>query len=97
MASPRQHVNAAQNHTKANYMRNPPAAEIFNEEVANAVNEIKATLVRLDELSIAFDYEGKVTAQDAEEILAKIVSLHQRASIAADAQTSSDRLSLARY
>src|SRR5262249_45678797 len=29
------HVDAAQNHTKSNYMRNPPAAEIFNEEVSN--------------------------------------------------------------
>ena len=27
------HVDAAQNHTKSNYMRNPPSAEIFNEEV----------------------------------------------------------------
>ena len=29
------HVDAAQNHTKSNYMRNPPAAEIFNEEMSN--------------------------------------------------------------
>ena len=28
------HVDAAQNHTKNNYMRNPVAAEIFNEEVS---------------------------------------------------------------
>jgi hypothetical protein len=27
------HVDAAQNHTKSNYMRNPPAAEILNEEI----------------------------------------------------------------
>jgi hypothetical protein len=26
------HVDAAQNHIKSNYMRNPPAAEILNEE-----------------------------------------------------------------
>ena len=39
------HVDAAQNHTKANYMRNPPAAEIFNEEVANLLKrKIKSTL-----------------------------------------------------
>ncbi len=86
------HVDAAQNHTKAIYMRNPPAAEIFNEEVANLLKrKIKVTLTRLDELSIAFDYEGEVTAQDAEEILAKIVSLHQRATVAAGAQASSVR------
>jgi hypothetical protein len=28
-------VDAAQNHTKSNYLRNPPASEIFNEEVCN--------------------------------------------------------------
>ena len=60
------HVDAAQNHTKSNYMRNPPAAEIFNEEVSNLLKrKIKATVARLDELSIAFDYEGEVTAEDA--------------------------------
>ena len=60
------HVDAAQNHTKSNYMRNPLAAEIFNEEVANLLKrKIQATVTRLDELSIAFDYEGEVTAQDA--------------------------------
>ena len=69
------HVDAAQNHTKSNYMRNPPAAEIFNEEVSNLLKrKIKATVTRLDELSIAFDYEGEVTAQDAEEILDKIAA-----------------------
>ena len=67
------HVDAAQNHTKSNYMRNPPAAEIFNEEVSNLLKrKIKSTVTRLDELSIAFDYEGEVTAQDAQEILDKI-------------------------
>jgi hypothetical protein len=60
--------------------------------VANLLKrKIKSTLTRLDELSIAFDYEGEVTAQDAEEILAKIVPLQQRAASAADAQTSSAR------
>jgi hypothetical protein len=83
------HVDAAQNHTKANYMRNPPAAEIFNEEVANLLKrKIKATLTRLDELSIAFDYEGEVTAQDAEDILGKIVALHRRAAAAAEREAS---------
>ena len=31
------HVDAAQHHTRSNYMRNPPAAEIFNEEVSNLI------------------------------------------------------------
>jgi len=74
------HVDAAQNHTKSNYMRNPPAAEIFNEELANLLKrKIKSSISRLDELTIAFDYEGEVTAQDAQEILDKIVSLYRRA------------------
>src|SRR5262249_18633072 len=55
------HVDAAQHHTKSNYMRNPPAAEIFNEELANLLKKkIKSTVSRLDELTIAFDYEGEV-------------------------------------
>src|ERR1700733_3688280 len=86
------HVDAAQNHTKSNYMRNPPAAEIFNEEVANLLKrKIKDTVTRLDELSIAFDYNGEVTAQDAEEILHKICGLHSRALDAASTTQSPER------
>src|SRR4051812_20769209 len=67
------HVDAAQNHTKSNYMRNPPAAEIFNEEVANLLKrKIRSTVSRLDSLTIAFEYDGEVSAQDADEILGKI-------------------------
>jgi hypothetical protein len=73
------HVDAAQNHMKNNYMRNPPAAEIFNEEVANLLKrKIKASLSRVDDLSIAFDYEGEVTAEDARIILEKITDLYSR-------------------
>ncbi len=72
------HVDAAQNHTKSNYMRNPPAAEVFNEEVSNLLKrKIKSTVTRLDELGIAFDYEGEVTAHDAQEILDKIARLYE--------------------
>ena len=86
------HVDAAQNHSKSNYMRNPPAAEIFNEELANLIKrKIKSTITRLDELSIAFDYEGEVTAQDAEEILSKITAIHRRAMESAQASTSPAR------
>ena len=78
------HVDAAQNHTKSTYMRNPPASEILNEEIANLLKrKIKATTTKLDELTIAFDYEGEVLAQDAAEILAKIRALHARAVDAA--------------
>ena len=86
------HVDAAQTHTKSNYMRNSPAAEIFNEELANLLKrKIKASVTRLDDLTIAFDYEGEVTAQDADEILAKITSLHRRALEAAATATRPER------
>jgi hypothetical protein len=70
-------------------MRNPPAAEIFNEEVSNLLKrKIKSTVTRLDELSIAFDYEGEVTGQDAQEILEKISRLYGRAGETAEAARS---------
>jgi hypothetical protein len=74
------HVDAAQHHTRSNYMRNPPAAEIFNEEVSNLIKrKIKGSVTRLDDLSVAFDYNGEVTADDAAQVLDKIVALHARA------------------
>jgi hypothetical protein len=77
------HVDAAQHHTRSAYMRNPPAAEIFNEEVSNLIKrKIKLSVSRLDELSVAFDYNGEVSAADAQEILDKIVGLHTRAMTA---------------
>lgn len=86
------HVDAPQNHTKSNYMRNPPAAEIFNEEVSNLLKrKIKSTLTRLDELSIRFDYEGEVTAPDAQEVLHKISALYGRAVEAAERATNPPR------
>jgi hypothetical protein len=86
------HVDAAQNHTKSNYMRNPPAAEILNEEVSNLLKrKVKASVSRLDELGIAFDYEGEVTAQDAEEILQKIQRLHAQALTAAERASDPER------
>jgi hypothetical protein len=73
-------------------MRNPPAAEILNEEVSNLLKrKVKTSLARLDELSIAFEYEGDVTAQDAQEILEKIQQLHARALAAAEAARSPER------
>jgi len=86
------HVEAAQNHTRSNYMRNPPAAEIFNEEVSNLLKgKIRASVSRLDELSIGFDYEGEVTGPDAEGILVRIVSLHARALQAAEIAANPQR------
>src|SRR5262245_4821361 len=68
-------------------MRNPPAAATFTEEVANLLKrKINSTVTQQDELSIAFDYEGDVTGEDAEEILGKIVAVHRRAMQAAEVQ-----------
>src|SRR5580704_14335099 len=90
------HVDAAQHHMKSNYMRNPPAAEIFNEEVSNLLKrKIKSTVTNLDALTIGFDYDGEVTGEDAREILDKMRLLHQRAnSAAATARTEERRLGL---
>lgn len=73
------HVDAAQNHMKNNYMRDPLPSEVFNEEVANLLKrKIKGSLSKLDELSIMFDYEGEVTQDDSDAILARIRELHGR-------------------
>jgi hypothetical protein len=73
------HVDAAQRHIKNNYMRNPLPAEVFNEEVANLLKrKIKDSVSKRDELSITFDYDGDVTADDCERILKRISELHGR-------------------
>jgi hypothetical protein len=66
-------------------MRNPPAAEIFNEEVCNVLKrKIKDSVTQVDALSIDFGYEGEVTAADACAILEKVSALHARALHAAE-------------
>src|SRR5258708_9190912 len=82
------HVDAAQHHTKSNYMRNPPASEVLNEEIANLLNrKIKSSLTCIDVLCISFYYTGEVTGADACEVLEKIAALHRRA-LAASAHTA---------
>lgn len=86
------HVDAAQHHLKSNYMRNPPAAEIFNEEVCNLLKrKIKASLSHMDALTVNFDYEGEVTGQDACEILEKTTALHRRATQSAEQAGTPER------
>jgi hypothetical protein len=86
------HVDAAQHHTRSGYMRNPPAAEIFNEEVANLIKrKIKGSVTSLEELSVAFDYNGEVSAADAQETLDKIAGLHARALAAVPAAPTPQR------
>lgn len=86
------HVDAAQNHIKSNYMRNPVAAEVFNEEVCNLLKrKIKDTLTRTDDLSIGFDYTGEVTADDAQQSLDKVVAMYGRTLEAAEKSTKPER------
>jgi hypothetical protein len=91
------HVDAAQNHLRNNYMRNPPAAEIFNEEVSNLMKKkIKASISQIDDLSISFDYDGAVTAEDAQEILDKITAMHARVEQVASETSAPERASALR-
>jgi hypothetical protein len=79
-------------------MRNPPAGEIFNEEVANLLKrKIKASVSRVDDLSIAFDYDGEVSGEDAQIILGKITSLHRRALEAAKTARNPERVQALRH
>ena len=87
------HVDAAQHHTKSNYMRNPPASEVLNEEIANLLKKkIKSSVTHMDELTVTFDYAGEITAEDAEEILEKITTLHRRAMRASETTKSPERV-----
>jgi hypothetical protein len=71
------HVDAVQTHMKSNYMRNPLAAEVFNEEIANLLKrKIKSSLVSVDELTIGFDYDGQVSMEDASFVLDRVKRLH---------------------
>src|SRR5205823_6565498 len=79
------HVDAAQNHTRSSYMRNPVSAEIFNEEVSNLLKrKIKASVSRVEEFGVSFDYDGEVTAEDAKFILDKVAGMNGRALAAAE-------------
>lgn len=86
------HVDSVQFHTKSNYMRNPPASEIFNEEISNLLKrKIKDSLGRCGDLSIEFHYEGEVTIEDAALILERIEKLHRRALSAAASSRCDER------
>jgi hypothetical protein len=86
------HVDAAQNHTKSNYMRNPVAAEVFNEEVCNLLKrKIKGTLTRTDDLTVGFDYAGEVTAEDAKQSLDKVAAMYARTLEAAEKAAKPER------
>jgi hypothetical protein len=86
------HVDAAQTHTKNNYMRHPLAFDVFNEEVANLLKrKIKETCGHLNDLGIEFGYEGEVTLQDSEEILERITAVHRRTLACAERASTEAR------
>lgn len=73
------HVDAAQTHMKNNYMRNPLAMDVFNEELCTLLKKkIKGSVTQLDDLTIRFDYNGEVTLKDTQEILDQITRVHRR-------------------
>jgi hypothetical protein len=79
------HVDAVQRHTKNNYMRNPLAMEVFNEELCSLLKKkIKASVSHRDDLGIRFRYNGEVTLDDTASILNKITSTHRRVVEAAE-------------
>jgi hypothetical protein len=86
------HVDSVQFHSKSNYMRNPPAAEIFNEEISNLLKrKIKDSLGKTGDLGLEFGYEGEVTIEDSAIILDRIQALYQRTKLAATIAKDSDR------
>lgn len=73
------HVDAVQTHIKNNYMRNPLAMDVFNEEICTLLKKkIKGSVAKLEDLTIRFTYNGEVTLQDTQEILDKITAIHAR-------------------
>lgn len=66
--------------------------DVFNEEICTLLKKkIKGSLISLDDLSIRFSYQGEVTLQDSEEILEKIITIHDRILKAASATKNEER------
>ncbi len=85
------HVDAVQTHVKNNYMRNPLAMDVFNEEICILLKKkIKGSVERLEDLSIRFGYDGEVTLKDTQQILEKITAVHERV-IAAGKRTKDEK------
>jgi hypothetical protein len=73
------HVDAVQTHIKNNYMRNPLAMDVFNEEICTLLKKkIKGSVTKLEDLTIRFAYNGEVTLKDTQEILDKITTVHRQ-------------------
>jgi hypothetical protein len=86
------HTDAVQTHIKNNYMRNPLATDVFNEEICTLLKKkIKESLVAIDDLSIRFSYQGEVSLRDSEEILERIISVHEQVLKAAARSKNEER------
>jgi hypothetical protein len=86
------HVAAAQNHGRSPYLRNPPASEILNEEIANLLKrKIRTTVTELGDLRVGFDYDGEVEDDEAAAILERMGRLHARVVFAAERTTDRRR------
>src|SRR5262249_59682959 len=61
-------------------------------EVGNLLKrKTKAGRQRVDDLAIEFGYEGEVTAEDSEQILDRITTVHRRALDAAGGAENAER------
>ena len=70
----------------------PGVRRDFNEEVSNLLKrKIKATVSKVDELGVTFDYDGEVTAEDAGLILEKVAAMNRRALDAAERAAHPER------
>lgn len=86
------HVDAVQRHTKNNYMRNPLAMEVFNEELCSLLKrKIKDSVYQRDDLGIRFRYNGEVTLDDTQEILQKVMAVHARVLKSAESAREPER------
>jgi hypothetical protein len=93
------HVDAVQTHIKNNYMRNPLAMDVFNEELCTLLKKkIKGSLTKLDDLGIRFSYNGEVTLKDTQEILDKITAVHHQVlEVAGNTENAQRRESLSLF
>ena len=83
---------AAQNHVKSNYMRNPRASEVSNEEVCNLIKrKIVSNPYALDPLTLTMEYDGSITLQDTEAILERVTKLYGRVMETAEVARTPER------
>ena len=87
-----------QTHNKNDSMRNPPASDVFNEEICTLLKrKIKDSLQRVNDLSIKFAYNGEVTSQDTAEILGKTTAVHARVIEVAERTPADERRTALQY